>query len=58
MRKPILLIVIILTAYNTKAQVYKAPNIQWSKVMGGTMQDEARQIKQTLDGGYVIRVCC
>lgn len=29
-------------------------NIEWQKVLGGTKVDEARSVRQTTDGGYII----
>lgn len=30
------------------------PSIQWQKFLGGTGQDEATSIQQTIDGGYIV----
>lgn len=30
------------------------PSIQWQKSLGGTGQDEATSIQQTIDGGYIV----
>ena len=32
-------------------------NVLWEKRYGGTGQDEAHYIQQTLDGGYIVRGC-
>jgi len=32
----------------------QAPNIEWQKAIGGSAQDAAHSIQQTLEGGYII----
>jgi hypothetical protein len=34
--------------------VYAQPSIQWQKCLGGTLNETARSIKQTMDGGYIL----
>ena len=31
----------------------QAPTIQWQKALGGSSDDRARAIQQTIDGGYI-----
>ena len=49
--KKVLFIFSILMSLESFSQ---APAIQWQKTFGGTLVEDARSVKQTSDGGYII----
>ncbi len=50
MKKHILIVIACLVSLITLAQ----PDIAWQKSFGGSEDDQARSIKQTADGGYIV----
>ena len=46
-----LVIALCFACFNVNAQ---APDLEWQKTYGGTAADEARSVKQTTDGGFIL----
>ena len=51
MRKLILFVAVMMVGSFAWGQ---APNIQWAKCYGGTLEDQPNSISQTIDGGYIM----
>lgn len=51
MKKILFLTVGLLLSLGLNAQT---PDVVWQKIMGGTLSDQANDIQQTSDGGYII----
>ena len=49
-----LLLLVISNLCIAQVTVYFPPNIQWQKCIGGTNEDTALNIEQTIDGGYIV----
>ncbi|HYV95546.1 MAG TPA: T9SS type A sorting domain-containing protein [Chitinophagales bacterium] len=47
-----LFVTALMTAYTLHGQV--APSIEWAKCFGGSIDDIAKSVKQTNDGGYIV----
>ena len=53
MKNLIILLVLLIIALNINAQI-TPPAIQWQRSLGGSNDDKANSVKQTIDGGYII----
>jgi hypothetical protein len=54
MRKSIFITVLIFNCIINNFQLIAQPNIQWEKSLGGSSNETARSVIQTLDGGYIV----
>ena len=48
------ILILILFFYEIQLRAQNAPSIEWQKCFGGSSNDYARSIQQTIDGGLII----